>query len=401
MYKNTISDANLLDSEGNITTNGEAVFDRMGDVAIAANEAQVFIVTVSFVDSSDAVAGSNYVTQLKGISIEDDEQDDIIVSTTSIISARAITVNEAGNIPSITQDSANEDNEFDKLALAGNSVVIASYDVRANNEPIDVETVTFNVAGASGSLQNSVVSASLLLDGKVVFTNRNADISNSTISFVDVTGLIIPETTTELALQLNTASIGKDKVGEVQTGLTITSITLGDAEGVESGKVATVPTAVTFNGGLTQSRTLDIVKAVVTPAVVSTFGTDDLNAELRLVVDGGSNTTSDGDSVQAELTGLSIEATSVTSTGTLTVFNGNGTKIATYDVTTAGVVTLNGVFTADPIGSNNEVYRLETTAKGSFRLARNGISYTVNGIGAPISTKLENTLNLGQYNTSN
>ncbi len=397
LYKNTISDANLLDSEGSITTNGEAVFDRMGDIAIAANETQVFIVTVSFVDSTDAVTApatpGTYLAKLTDISVEDDEQDDIIVSTTSIISARDITVNEAGTIVTLALDTANEDNEFDKLALAGASTVIASWDVRANNEEVDVETVTFAIAGATGSLQNSIVSATLLLDGKAVFTNRNADITNGQISFVDVTGLVIPETTTELALQLNTASIGKDKVGEVQSGLTVTSVTLADAEGVESGKVTgNLTTAAT-------SKTLDIVKAVVTPAIVSTFGTDDLNAEIRLVVDGGSNTTTIGDSVQAELTALKIEATSVTTGGNLTVFNGNGTQIGTVAVAT-GNNTYTITLTADSIGSNNEVYRIESSAKGSFRLARDGVTYSTNGVGAT-TTKLENTLNLGQYNTSN
>lgn len=394
LYKNTISDANLLDSEGNITTNGEAVFDRMGDVAIAANETQVFIVTVSFVDSTDAVSGGTYVARLTDISIEDDEQDDITVTTLPVISARAITVNEAGSLVTLSLDGANEDNEFDKLALAGNSTVIASWDVRANNEEVDVETVTFAIAGASGSLQNSVVSASLLLDGKVVFTNRNADILNNEIRFVDVTGLIIPETTTELALQLNTASIGKDKVGQVQTGLTVTAVTLSDAEGAESGKVVT-----SLSNTTQTSKTLDIVKAVVTPAVVSTFGTDDLNAELRLVVDGGSNTKASGDTVQAELTALTFEATSVTGTGVLTVFNGNGAIVGTGAVNGSGDVGVTITVTPESIGSNNEVYRIETTAKGSFRLKTNGVTYTVDN--TTVSTKLENTLNLGQYNTSN
>ena len=66
-----------------------------------------------------------------------------------------ITVNQAGTLVTPDLDDANEDNEFDKVALAGNSAVIASFDVRADNEEVDVETATFTIAGFAGATNSS------------------------------------------------------------------------------------------------------------------------------------------------------------------------------------------------------------------------------------------------------
>lgn len=284
---------------------------------------------------------------------------------------------------------------------------------------------------------------------------------------------------------------------------------MSDAEGVDSGKSVTdADTTVLATG-----KTLDIVSAVVTPSVVNTFGTDDQTAELRLVVDGGNNTTALGDAVQAELTVLKFEVSSITEDGTITVFNSNGTEVGTATSDTSGtaatvtsstagdllatadtagiaangstvtivtggadatgviisaetattitatietdgagaadptwsdVVTalnLAGTFgatitspangadavlagdaqtmtlaggvagttsdtvtvtlgAADSIGNDNETYRVQTTIEGIVRLAKDGVSYTIN-TNPGASTKLENTLEIGQYANSN
>lgn len=403
LYKGSVSESNLLDSESgsNIGTGGDVTFDDMGDVNIAANGIETFVVTISIVDGTDAVTNSDYRVSVQAIDIEDDDNDDVTATGLPATSSRDITVNNAGTIQTLTLDSANEDNEFDKLALAGGSVVIGSWDVRADNEEVDVETVNFTIAGFAGSnnLRDTVTSATLLLDGVAVATNTNSDIalSNTGITFDDLTGLIIPETTTELALQLNTANIGEDFTGEILTGLTVTQIQLDDAEGVESGKDLASPAAT----ATATSKTLDIVSAIVTPSVVSTLGTDDQTAELRLVVDGGDNTTGTGDAVQAEVTTLTFDVSSLSGTGTITVFNGNGDNITTggsVNVTTAGALAV--ALTSDSIGNDDETYRIENTAEAVVRLAKNGVTYTVNGA-TPTTTKLENTLELGQYADSN
>lgn len=99
------------------------------------------------------------------------------------------------------------------------------------------------------------------------------------------------------------------------------------------------------------------------------------------------------------MTILTLEASSVTVIGNVTVFNGNGDSVGTAAVA-LGNSTVNVAIASDSIGNNNEVYRIETTAEGSFRVAKNGVTYTINGVGAT-TTKLENTLSIGQYADSN
>ena len=243
------------------------------------------------------------------------------------------------------------------------------------------------------TLQDTVVNASLLLDGVVVATNANSDISDTSIVFEDMVDLIIPETTTELALQLNTANIGEDQTGEALTGLQVTQLVLSDAEGVESGKDTT-----DGDSGVVASKLLDVVTAVITPTDADTFGSDDKIAELRLVVDGGSNTDASGDAVQAELIGLDIEVTSLSGTGTITVLNGNGDTVGTAAVSADGTVTV--AIASDSIGNDDETYEIQTTAEAIYKVAKDGVNYSVNGAGS-FTTKLENTLNLGEYSESN
>lgn len=406
LYEGSVSESNLLDQESgsNIGGAGDVTFDDMGDVLIDANSETEFVVTVSFVDGQDSVDNSDYTVSLTSIDIEDDENDDVTVTGLPLVSARDITVNGAGVIQTVALDDANEDNEFDKLALAGDSVVIASFDVRADNEEIDVETATFTIAGfaGAGALRDTVVSATLLLDGVAVETNSNSDITDTSIVFEDLSGLVLPETTTELALQLNTANIGEDFTGENLVNIQVTQLVLSDAEGVESGK----DLAADGDSGAVTSKLLDIVTAVVTPAVVTTFGTDDQTAEIRLVVDGGANTDATGDAIQADLEKITLVVSSVTAgAGTFTVFNGNGDQVGTAADTDIGAVNAGEleitITPSDSIGNDNEIYRIETTVEAIYRLAKNGVEYTTDGGATTLTTKLENTLEIGQYSDSN
>ena len=397
LFKGSVSDSNLIDtvSGTDLGTSGDATFDDFSPIVIDANETQEFVITVSFVDGQDAVDNSDYAVTLTSIDVEDDDNDDVTVTGgLPLLSSREITVNSTGKIVTLDTDAANEDNEFDKLALAGEGVIIASYDVRADNEEVDVETVTFTISGDT-ALKNAVINASLLLDGVVVGTNSNSDISTNSIVFEDLSDLILPETTTELALRLNTANIGEDFVGVAQTNLQVTNVVFSDAEGVDSGKDLAGGDIVALSGG--SSKALDIVTALITPAVTSTFGTDDQTAEIRLVVNAGNNTDTSGDAIQATLEQLDIEVSSLSGTGTITVFNGNGDNLGTAAVTTNGTISVN--VTDDSIGNDNEIYRIETTAEAIYRLAKDGVTYT-DGT-TSFSTKLENTLEVGQYSNSN
>ena len=392
LYLGSLLEENLIDNESgtSIDDNGGMEFDDFLGVRIGVGETITFTTTVSFVDSDFSIG--EYVLQLQHLEIQDDENEDVNLTLEVLLSpnGRLITVTDTG-VLSVVYDDTNEDNEFDKLALAGESEVIASFDVRADNEEVDVETAKFTIAGfaGAGELKDTVTNASLLLDGVVVATNTSSDISDTTIVFEDMSDLIIPETTTELALQLNTTNIGENFTGEDLIGITVTQLVLSDAEGVDSGVGV-----VDGDSGVIESRTLDIVSAIVTPSVSDTFSTDDNTAEVRLVVDGGDNATASGASVQAELTELSIEVTSYETAGDITVFNGNGTEIGTADVLAAGTINID--VTDDSIGSDNETYRIETTTVGVFELPSDGISYTTDGE-TDASTALQHNLEMGAY----
>ena len=376
----------LLDTESGsqIGTNGDVTFDDIDDFLIEANETLEFVVTVSIVDGNDATANSPIMTRLVALDIDDDENDDVEATGLPLTSAREINVNDTGTIITLAFDDANEDNEFDKQALAGESVIIASYDVRADNEEVDVEEVVFTLEGANiAELQNTVINATLLLDGVEIETNTSGDIAvinatTGTITFDDMDDLILPTSTSELQLQLNTATIGEDEVGEPQTGLIVTNVVLLEAEGADSGEdLVTADIAVFQNvAGINNSRTLDIVSALITPSVVDEFGTDDSTAELRLSVAGGDNTTANGNSVQAELTALTFTVTSLTEDGDITILNSNDVVVGELtgivgEINADNEVTV--LVDADSIGNDDEIYTIETTAEAIFRLTTNGV----------------------------
>lgn len=114
LYKGNVAfDANLLDRvSGSNLASGVATFGGF-DIAIAANQKQTFVVTVSFVDGANTTLATNnsYGVKVTAISAEDDDNDDVTVSgIASLTSARDITVNDYG-ILTITADTNNNDNK--------------------------------------------------------------------------------------------------------------------------------------------------------------------------------------------------------------------------------------------------------------------------------------------------
>lgn len=106
-------------------------------------------------------------------------------------------------------------------------MVVYSADIQATNEEIDVETAVFTV---DQDLTKAVTSASLYLGDTLIATNANSDITATTITFDNLTGLIVPESTDELRLELNTSTIGYEKVGETINPVMVTQVVLSDAE---------------------------------------------------------------------------------------------------------------------------------------------------------------------------
>jgi len=404
LYQGSVSEDNLLDRvSGSKLGEGVATFDGF-DVVVAADDTETFVVTLSFVDGVDAVDNSPYVVELQTLSVEDDDNDDVAVdndgselsSSDPLVSAREITVEESGTIVTLETNAASEDNEFEKVILAGESEVVVSYEVRADNEPVEVETVTFDYSSGGLDLSASGATASLYLGDTFIATNSNSDITSSEIVFDDL-DLVIPESTEELRLAINTANVGDGEVGGTGTGLVITGVELSDMKGADSGK----DVADFSDTDSTEAKDFDVVPATVVASLVSSFGSGDSVAEIRLTADTGDNTDASGDDLDVTVVTLNFQASSVSTTGTLEVFNGNGDLVGTGSVA-AGDFSIDLDIesgSGDLINGDAETYRLETTAEAAIRLIKTGVEYNVNGSAvADYTTRAESSLELGTYN---
>lgn len=292
LYKNSVSDSNLLDSEAGsqISSVWEFQFNDFPDVAIKANQTVTFIVTLDFVDWVNAVSNSDYNTSLTFIDVQDDENDTVDVSVTWVVSARDITVESFG-VLSLTNDENNEDNKDDKTILGWTSGVVFSIDVESINESMDVEDVIFTLTWASAAdIKASVQNANLWLNNTKIETNVNWDIVSTTssgtteIRFTDLENLIVEEATSELRLELNTETIWYQKVGKTLKGLTVTNVRLENSTWVDSGKDAT-----DLSVAVTTSPSFTIAPATVTPTVAVSLNNSD-TPEVRFLATLGNNT---------------------------------------------------------------------------------------------------------------
>ncbi len=184
----------------------------------------------------------------------------------------------------IAYDSNNEDNYVNKTILAWNSAKVASVDVKAENEEVDVATVKFIV---DKDLTKSISSASLYLDDALINTNTSADIEYwpiwTIITFENLSNLVIPEETSELRLELNTTGIGYQKIAKTVLNAKAIKVDLSGIEWVESGKkLSNVETE------LFSSKEFSIVPAIVIPSVINTFSTN-WEAKIKVTADSGDN----------------------------------------------------------------------------------------------------------------
>lgn len=395
LYKDTVSDANLLDQvSGSQLASGVATFNGF-TVDIAANETRTFVVTMTFVDGNGVSTKSDYNTTITSLSLYDDETDDVYAngstsSTVSLVSSTSITVTEAGAL-SVAYDSNNTDNEDPKTLLAGESAVVYSADVQATNEEVDVEKVVFTLSATGSAVKAAIVNANLYLDGQLIATNTNADIdeTDGTITFDNLTGLIIPEENSELALGLNTATIGYQKVGATVTGLYVSDVLLTTITGVDSGKT------VTQQSDATDGNTFSVVPAIVTPSVIATLSGG--QAKVKFTVNTGDNTqTSSNTAPSVTLTDLVFSELGNNTDGYDIYKDGDsgvkGTISSTWAFTDNGIdLTFSDTktYVIVPKGDVDSTYTLNLTKQGVF--------YTVNGItwATGITSNLTNEVELG------
>ena len=401
LYKDSVSDANKLDSVAGtkIGTDGTVEFDGF-TVNVEKDATKTFIVTVSLGDS-DEVVGKTVVVSYVDMDIDDDTNDPVIKEWI-VGEGRKITIKGSGQvIVDLTGSVANAENESDKVLLAWESTDVFSLNIHAKNEAIDVDEFKLEISSDSDSsdLKDAINEVKVTLGNKTVVA-KNSDITTATgyvtVKFDNLDGFIIPTENSKLVVNISTNSIGEEKVGKSVENVKVARfyVSKDDTKGVESNEKLSDDIDVDTTS---VAKSTDVLPLIVTPAVTDKFGTDDKNATIKLSVNAGNNTDSEGNPLTATLSAIKLSVTSLTRNGTVTVFNGNGDQVATASVGGNGTVTIN--LTAGDVISQDEEYRIETTAEASFRLEKDGIVYKVNN--TTYSTKLDNTEDLGSYSKSN
>lgn len=424
LYKGSVSLSNLLDQEsGSQLASWQATFDRF-EIDIPANWKETFIVTVSFVDSADAVSASDYTVSLVSLDIQDDENDDVTPTpvATSIVSNRQITVKGFG-VVTLSEDSNNQANEDAKTILAGTSQEVFSLDTQSINESMDVEEVFFTLSGATfADIDDSLVNATLWLNDQLIETNTNSDIYAATstgttiVRFDDLTNLTVGEQDSELRLVLNTDTIGYQKNGKTLTGLTVTYVSLKKNTGIDSGKDA----ADTNLAISTSAKTFDIVPAVVNPSVLTSLASS-ATPELSINIDLGGNTKNESNStsnvvltqVVLSTLGSNIDAASSGAVFALSNLDDSNDTVTGSIVGSTITFDLTGLATNNATVSDSiaETFKISVTGLSagnnpdtlSLKLLEDGITYNVkdsngdatNADSTGLTTNLATELDMG------
>lgn len=254
--------------------------------------------------SDENQADKKITFELYSIDLEDEDSKDITavtvgstsvsperidISSQPLVSDAVVTIKGYGSL-AVDYDANDDENKYAKTILAGESEYVVSFKVQAENEEIKVDDVVFTLAGAS-DIVGTITSADLYLGTEKVATNTSSDIAATTITFSSLGSQCqIPTQETALILKINTANIGKSdnsnsRTGSTLTGITVASVELQDAKGVNSSQ------AVSNVDKDTESpKEFAIVPAVLTTTLVSEFGTE---AKFTVTVDSGNNTTDD------------------------------------------------------------------------------------------------------------
>ncbi len=413
LYKGSVDAGNLLDKvSGSQLAAGVATFNGF-DTTIAADATQAYVVTVSIVDGNDAVLGSPIRVRLDNdsntgntnlaLSVEDDDNDTVTAAYPATTSNRNVAVTNAGTL-TVTADTNNVDNKDPKTILAGTSSKVFSVDVQASNENVDVEEVVFTV---DSDLRNAVTTATLYLDDTAIATNINADITATTITFKNLTNLIIPQSTKELRLELNTANIGFEKVGATTVGANVTAIAFNTVEGVDSGKPVTVTPPVVA------SQDFAIVPVKLNVSNTQSIGASTAEAKFTITAMKGNNTstTSNADPI-IDVQSLVFSTVWSSYAGTYQLYE-EGSSIA---VATATAVSGSLTFNNAAINSTNGAWVISTsrtytivpngTTAGttvSIKVAKTGVTYDVTNVAGSngLSINEANEVNLGSKTYSN
>lgn len=277
---------------------------------------------------------------------------------------------------------SQELNEYEKTILAGEKQWVVSYRVRANLEPIDVETVEFSL---NQDIINIGMKAYLYLNGNFIWEASSPDIKNSKITFDGLDNLIIPVETAYLQLELLPESIWQNFLWTVKSDLVATGVKLLNGKGQITGdNIAT-------SSYDEDSKAFNIVPVKLSLSVESEFEKNKSFAGLKIIPHRGKNN-DDGADFNAYISEIDVMISSLKVSWEISVFNSQGVLIWNTTVNSSGKTTI--ILTPDVISSRWEVYRLETSIEWNFYLPQDGVRYSAGS--HSIETKNGKELYLGQ-----
>jgi len=208
LYKDSVSSENLLKSRAGSQIAGESVtFSSLngGDVEVAQDETQRFIVTLSFVNTT-AINTDTVQLSLTNARARDD-QNTLLAFGAPILSPRTIIVQSGGSFD-ITVDAANTSTNFAKYILGNvsDSEPVLALKVVANNEAYKIEDLTLNFSGAISTVVNTVK----LFNGTTQVASKNVSFGSTSVTFNNL-NYEVPAGTTTLLVKLDTSRIGYEQ----------------------------------------------------------------------------------------------------------------------------------------------------------------------------------------------
>ncbi len=206
------------------------------------------------------------------------------VTDATTVAAATIDATTAGDLTVTADVKGTESNGYQVIINSGGAdttgVVVAS----STSSAITL-TVEDDGAGAADPDWDDIVSAinndstasnlvtASTSNGSDTFVTADAEtltlaswVDGSTITFENISNLVIPTTSTELRLAIETDVIGFEKVGSSVSNVEIENVAMSDATGDESGETVTVTDLST-----TSSNRFSVVPGLITPSVTASL----------------------------------------------------------------------------------------------------------------------------------
>lgn len=330
LYKNSVSEANLLDTVSGSEVSSDATFNDF-KVEIPANEEVEFILTADLV--KDTSISGNLTLQLdtsKSI-VRDVDADDVTLNPSAdLVSNRTLTITGLGTLAAIV-DTTDVKSKDDKVILAGTSMTdyVASYELTATNEAILVEELTLNstVAGGDATEFTDTVEEVLLIANDGVTVIDSESVSSTTVEFQSFSngGFVVEEGSENVYVKLRTAKIGKNNSGKATTqGITL-DLDITEAQGNGSDEdLALSQGFITLGGTLEADDTFTVTTADGATAATAAGSTTLATAATTLAaaiagVDANIDATATGATIKV----VSLDGTSL-NLSVATAENGGG-----------------------------------------------------------------------------